>query len=217
MFDPKYIREFIELIPLAFIYIVPGHIFISVFNFVINAKAKDISKKIMECIVTSYIIVSLSKYILSLRYAEVLMDIPEVIICILIGSLISGYCSAKLIKSIKFKRLLRTLGIKRSVESNVMDDFFSLEKAIWVRVYLYNEKLVYFGQIRGYDKKDKYDDGFIVLSNFEVYKYGKSDLYESDFYIKSEDNRFAILKVANINRIEAIYDEDCELIKNLSK
>lgn len=216
MINPTYIREFVEIIPLIFIYIVPGYIFLCTFKFVVNTKAKDMSKKIMECIVLSYIIVSLSKFILSLRYEEVVIYIPEVIICILTSSLILGYCSAKLIKSNKFKKMLKKLGINRSIEINVIDDLFNFKNAIWARVYLNNEKLVYFGQIRGYDKKDKYDDGFIVLSNFEVYKYGKNDLYENDFYVKGEDTRFAMLKIINISRIEAIYDKDSEFIKEMN-
>ena len=35
------------------------------------------------------------------------------------------------------------------------------KKGTWARVYLKNEKIVYYGAVVLFDKKEKYDDGII--------------------------------------------------------
>ena len=71
--NPNDVKGYIEIIPLVFLYIVPGYLFFRIFNFVLNKKNEKLTQNITEYIIYSYVIVSVAKFILSLKYNEVVI------------------------------------------------------------------------------------------------------------------------------------------------
>lgn len=216
--SPDNIRGYIEIIPMLFLYIVPGYLFFRVFNFILNKKNEKLTQNIIEYIICSYVIVSIVRFILSLIYKEVVIELPEIIISILLLSGILGYIGGRLILSDFFSRnILNKLNISRTINNNIFEQYFSDKKGLWVKIYLKDDKLVYYGAIVGFDVKEKYEEGYIVINQYEVYKYDKSSIYESTLDTKSKVNNLAIIKVMDISRIEAKYSADSSLLANILK
>lgn len=217
MINSDYIKNFIDILPTIFIYIVPGYICNVSFNYVLNKKNEDLNKNILENIVLSYIICSIISFILSFFYDTVMLNLINVTFSILCFSLILGFISAKFLQSKKYIWLRNKLNIKRTISSFILDDLNDRKNGTWVKLYLKNELLVYYGALVGYDVKEKYDDGFIILNFYTVYKYGNtsSELIESEFSNEEEENYFTAIKISEISRIEFIYDNNSEVLEKL--
>ncbi len=69
----------------------------------------------------------------------------------------------RLNKSKKFKKLREFLGVNRTINNNIFNDVIDKVDGTWARIYLKDEKVVYYGAIVLFDKKDKYDEEDIVL------------------------------------------------------
>lgn len=216
--SPDNIKGYIEIIPMLFLYIVPGYLFFRIFNFVLNKKNEKLTQNIVEYIICSYVIVSIVRFILTLMYNEVVIELPEVIVSILLLSSVLGYIGSRLILSDWFSNnILSKLDISRTINNNVFDEYFNDKNGLWVKIYLKDDKLVYYGAIVGFDVKEKYEDGYIIINQYEVYKYDKSSIYDSTLDTKSKINNLAIIKVMNISRIEAKYSEDSKLLARILK
>lgn len=216
--SPENIKGYIEIIPMLFLYIVPGYLFFRIFNFVLNKKNEKLTQNIIEYIICSYIIVSIVRFVLGLIYNEVVVELPEVIVSILFISSIFGYIGSKLISSDWFfNKILNRLNISRTINNNIFEDYFNDKHGLWVKIYLKDDKLVYYGAIVGFDVKEKYEDGYIIINQYEVYKYDKSSIYDSTLDTKSKVNNLAIIKIMNISRIEARYSEDSKLLAKILK
>lgn len=214
MINPQYVNEFIKALPNIFIYIVPGYLFIQVFNYVLNWKTKDLTKNILGYIIASFIICSLTEYILSLKYNEVIITLPNVILSILAASILSGYIFALFFRSDLYDVFRKFLKINRTINSNIFYDIID-RTGTWARVYLKDEKIVYFGSIRMFEQKEKYNDGFLVLNNYTTYCYGESTVYQKRLPKEEKSNSFVSIKVSEISRIETIYNENSKFLFNL--
>lgn len=111
----------------------------------------------------------------------------------LIISFIGGFLVAKFINSKLFSKISRTLGVNRTVHNNALNDIIDTKKGTWARVYLKNEKIVYCGAVVLFDKKEKYDDGIIVLNRYCAYRCGESDL-KDDGLPNKENNEGSFIK-----------------------
>ena len=216
--NPNDVKGYIEIIPLVFLYIVPGYLFFRIFNFVLNKKNEKLTQNITEYIIYSYVIVSVAKFILSLKYNEVVIELPEVVVSIVLLSIVLGYVVSRCVLSDWFSsKILDKLKISRTINNNIFEEYFNDKDGLWVKIYLKDDKLVYYGAIVGYDVKEKYEDGYIIINQYEVYKYDKTTIYDSTLYTKSSENNLAMIKVINISRIEALYKEDSKLLNKLLK
>lgn len=216
--NPNDVKGYIEIIPLVFLYIVPGYLFFRIFNFVLNKKNEKLTQNITEYIIYSYVIVSVAKFILSLEYNEVVIELPEVVVSIVLLSIVLGYVVSRCVLSDWFSsKILDKLKISRTINNNIFKEYFNDKDGLWVKIYLKDDKLVYYGAIVGYDVKEKYEDGYIIINQYEVYKYDKTTIYDSTLYTKSSENNLAMIKVINISRIEAKYKEDSKLLNKLLK
>lgn len=214
--SPENIKGYIEIIPMLFLYIVPGYLFFRVFNFVLNKKNEKLTQNIVEYIICSYVIMSIVRFILGLFFNGVVIELPEVIVSILLLSGILGYIGSRLILSDWFSgKILNKLNISRTINNNIFEEYFNDKKGLWVKIYLKDDKLVYYGAIVGFDVKEKYEDGYIIINQYEVYKYDKSTIYDSTLDIKCKINNLAFIKVINISRIEARYAEDSKLLTKI--
>lgn len=213
--NPNNINELINLVPKILIYIVPGYLYYKIFNYILSWKDKTIKNNIFEYVVVSYILCAVVKSILGIFYNEVNMNLPQIIVSLLILSASLGYLIGVFIKSDKFTKIRRFFKINRTINNNIFDDIIDKDAGTWARVYLKDDKLVYYGSVILFEKKDKYEDGCIVLNDYEVYKYGESKILEEVLPQESEKNSLATIKLSEINRIETIYPENSELIDNL--
>lgn len=212
---PEEINALISILPNIFDYIAPGYIFFRSFNFVLDWQEKTFKNNIFEYIIMSYVLYSVQKFILGLFYTEVMMNLPQVIFTLIIMSIISGYLLGIFIKSKKFKNLREFLGVKRSINNNIFNDVIDKIDGTWARVYLKNEKVVYYGAVVLFDKKDKYEDGVIVLNQYYVYKYGTSEVLDATLPSEEKRNYFVTIKINEVSRIETIYQENSEFINDL--
>ena len=206
---------------MAFLYIVPGYLFFRVFNFVSNKNNEKLTQNIMEYIIFSYIILSIAKAVRRLiSYFGLIVDIasPVIVVVILLLSIVLGYVWAVFISGEWFfNKILDKLKISRTIKNNVFEEYFNDKDGLWVKIYLKDDKLVYYGAIVGYDVKEKYEDGYIIINQFEVYKYDKSTIYDSTLYTKNKKNNLAMIKVIHISRIEAKYNDDSKLLSKILK
>ncbi|BDS17325.1 hypothetical protein JUM001_15590 [Clostridium perfringens] len=212
---PNNINELINLVPKILIYIVPGYLYYKIFNYVLNWKDKTIKNNIFEYVVVSYVLCTVVKSILGIFYNEVNMNLPQIIVSLLILSAILGYFMGIFIKSDKFTKVRRFFKINRTINNNIFNDIIDKKVGTWARVYLKDDKLVYYGSVILFEKKDKYEDGCIVLNDYEVYKYQESKILEETLPQEGEKNSLATIKLSEINRIETIYPENSRLIDNL--
>ncbi|HHD2802808.1 hypothetical protein [Clostridium perfringens] len=216
--NPKDIKELINILPSIFIFIVPGYLYFSFFNYVLNWKEKTFKNNIFEYVIFSYILYSISYFVLNIFYKnKVIMDLPEVTIGILLSSCVLGYIIGRFVQSKAYTKVRKRLKINRTINNNIFYDIVDRTKGTWARVYLKDEKLVYYGAIVLFEKKDKYEDGFIVLNNYYAYKYGEASIYENTLPEEERENYFVTIKVSEISRIETIYAEDSELVNDLLK
>lgn len=216
--SPDNVKGYIEIIPMIFLYIVPGYLFFRVFNFVLNKKNEKLTQNIVECIICSYVIMSIVRFILGLFFNEIVIELPEVIVSILLLSGILGYIVSRIILSDWFsEKILDKLNIYRTINNNIFEEYFNDKKGLWVKIYLKDDKLVYYGAIVGFDVKEKYEEGYIIINQYEVYKYDKSTIYDSTLDIKCKVNNLAFIKVINISRMEARYSEDSKLLSKILK
>lgn len=214
--NAEQIQQLINVLPNIFIYIVPGFIFIQIYNYVLNLKGKEIKNYILEYIMTSFIINSISQTLLSTinyfwktTYA-LTHNIVQVVICLL--SLISAYIIARIMKSEKWTEIMMKVKINRNNSSNIISDLIDYEYGAWVRVYLNNEKIIYDGALIKFDYRESYNDSFIVLEKYITYKYAKNELYNSLFNKEEHSNEHVAIKVSEINRIEVTYHENSKKI-----
>lgn len=208
------IREFINILPDIFIYITPGYLFVETYKYTRNLQRSNFKKNILEYIMVSFCICSVSKWILGYKYDNVMIDLPIVTIVILVMSTISGYLYAIFIRKF-LNQILKKLKINHTINLNILSDMIDKDCGTWARVYLNNEKIVYYGAIKAFDKKDNYNDGFIVLNQYKVYNYGKNDLFESVLPTEEKKTYFVSIKMSEISRIETIYDKESSILSRL--
>lgn len=212
------IVEIISVIPNIFIYIIPGYICDNVFSFTTNQKKKDMKSKMIENIMLSYVICSIVKFVLSKFYDEVVLVLPDVTIAIIVFSIIAGFILGKITLS-KLAELIkiRVLRIKSTISNNIFYDIVDKDDGTYARIYLKNERIVYYGAIVAHEQKEKYDDGFIIMNRYCAYKYGdvSDHIYEETLPKELEKNYFVSIKVSEISRIETIYAENSRVLNKL--
>lgn len=216
------VEALINLLPNLFIYIVPGVIFIQVYDYAFNSKSKEFKNYILNYVITSFIIDSVALTVLNIvnYYCKTSYNLTnyyvQSILCFI--SLISAYVIAIIMKSEMWTKLMIKLCINRNNSSNIFSDIIDYDYGTWVRVYLSNEKIIYDGALIKSHCKDSYNDSFIILEQYETYEYGKSELYKELFNNNGNSTQHVAIKVSEINRIEITYDQKSnKLMKKRSK
>lgn len=204
------VQALINLLPNLFIYIVPGFIFIEVYDYAFNSKRKELKNYILDYVIASFIIDSAALTILNIInfYQKTSYDLTnyyiQLIICFI--SLIFAYFIAIVMKSEIWTKIMVKLCINRNNSSNIFSDIIDYDYGTWVRVYLSNEKIIYDGALIKFHYNDSYNDSFIILEEYEAYEYGKTELYESMFNNNGNCTQHVAIKVSEINRIEVTYN-----------
>lgn len=212
----------LETLPSIIIYIVPGYILLYTLNFLLSKEFKLDNISIFKSIVYSYIIVNIEQMIINIfniiAKQKIIVDkaSPLFINLTIVISIFIAYLITLFIKSHYFEKFLAKLSIKRTIGNNIFDDLKDDDNGVWVRAYISTEKIVYLGMLRLHEHNIKYDESFIVLSNYVSYAYGDCSIKEECFTIKEKSENWVALKVKDINRLEFVYDKKSIKIKKSS-
>lgn len=202
MIDFLKIKDIITVLPLLIIYILPGYIFISIKEFILNNKPMNDHNIMLKSVVISYVIINLEKLML-LHFLRMDMDISssESIIITFIVSIILGYFYSMLIYCPLATKLLNSLKITRSLKTDVLTEIMDFEKGMWVRIFLNAEQIIYVGKIR---KFEQISDTicYIVVSNFITYNYKNKKLVDNE----NNNTEWVAICVKDNYRIELVYD-----------
>ena len=213
MIDFLKIKDIIIVLPLLIIYVLPGYVFISIENFILNKDQKDDKNSILKSIVISYIIINFEKlmfnilrHILKFNFS---IDIssPIAIITTVCFTILIAYVFSIFIQSQLSVKLLKKLKITRSMSQDVITDIVDFQLGMWLRIFLSSEELIYTGNLR---KFEKISEGCytIVLSNFILYDYSGETIinYEND------NTEWVLINVKDNYRIELIYNSESKKI-----
>lgn len=208
MIDFLKIKDIITVLPLLIIYILPGYIFISIKDFILNKKPIEDKNILLKSIVISYVIVNLEKLI-SIHFSRKDMDIssPKSIIITFVLSIIIAYVYSMVLYCPRTTKLLKFLKITRSLKLDILTEIIDFDKGTWVRVFLNTEEIIYVGKIR---KFEQITDAscYIVLSNFITYN------YENELFVDNENcnTEWVLLSVKDNYRIELVYKSSSKKI-----
>lgn len=198
----------IDLLPTLIIYLIPGYLIIWVISFMLSQKIDKDSNLFIKSIVLSFIFITFGNSILSFGDLNIIDSNLLKVVVILI-SLVLGYVISKILVSNYFKRILKKLGINKSVYTNFWNEIVDTEKGLLVMVYLASEKKTYKGELRKYEECDHGDSTFLILSNYVLYNYdGEDEIlnYEKD------NNYRVLLNTKDISRIELFYHPESKKI-----
>lgn len=203
------IKDIIAVLPLLIIYILPGYIFISVINFIVNKKYKEDKNIILKSLVISYIIINIETFLLGLQ--GILFDISSAkSIIITFGvSILSAYLCAQIIDNESGNIILKKLKIARSFKSDVIADITDFELGMWIKVFISSEKLIYVGKIRRFEQVVDLSY-IIVLSNFILYKYSGDEVEN----YSSDNTKWVFLSLKDNYRIELVFNPTSKKIIN---
>lgn len=210
MIDFLKIKDVISVLPLLIIYILPGYIFISVTNFVINKKQETSNNIVLKSIALSYIIINIESLILiKLPYAKE-MDIsdPRTIIITVFVAFIASYIYSRFIISESCDKTLKMLKINRSFKTDALGAIVDFKIGMWVRVFLTTDQIIYQGIIRRFEQITDDGDYFIVLSNFSLYNYKGKELDNNE----TDNTKWVAINLKDNYRIELYYSPDSEKI-----
>lgn len=209
MIDLLKFKEFISVIPLLIIYILPGYVFISIKDFIINKKKSEDKNFVLKCIVISYIIINFEILILDCFKISVNISSPKNIVCTFCFSILVGYLYSILSQSEFSNKLLKRFKITRSLKTDIVTDIVDFELGMWVRVFLSSEQVIYIGQLRNFEKvsDNNYD---IVLSNFILCGYSGEVFIDN----QKDNKEWVFINVKDNYRIELVYDPRSRKIIN---
>ncbi|AEB77333.1 hypothetical protein IRP63_14555 (plasmid) [Clostridium botulinum] len=209
MVDFLKIKDFISILPILIIYILPGYVFISIKDFIVNKKKEEDKNLILKCIVISYIIINFEYLISSLFKKVIDVSSPKSIILTLIFSIVISYICSIFIQSELSSKALKKIKISRSLKTDIMSEIVDFESGMWIKVFLSTEQLIYLGKLRRFEKigENSYD---IVLSNFILYNYSGDELLNNEDFI----TEWVFINVKENYRIELSYNENSKKITN---
>lgn len=207
MIDLLKIKDLISLIPLLIIYILPGYVFISIKDFIINKKKSEDKNFVLKCIVISYIIINFEILVLNKFKISIDISSSKCIIATFCFSLLIGYIYSIFIQSQPCDKFLKKIKISRSLKTDILTDIVDFQLGMWLRVFLSSEKLIYVGKLRKFEKVSENSYG-IVLSNFILYGYSGKELVNN-----SENNfEWVFVNVKENYRIELVYSTSSKKI-----
>ncbi|BAE47819.1 hypothetical protein G8S49_05890 [Clostridium botulinum C] len=209
MVDFLKIKDLISILPILIIYILPGYVFISIKDFIVNKKKEEDKNLILKCIVISYIIINFEYLISSLFKKVIDVSSPKSIILTLIFSIVISYICSIFIQSELSSKALKKIKISRSLKTDIMSEIVDFESGMWIKVFLSTEQLIYLGKLRRFEKigENSYN---IVLSNFILYNYSGDELLNNEDFI----TEWVFINVKENYRIELSYNENSKKITN---
>lgn len=195
MIDFTKIKDIISVLPLLIIYILPGYIFISVKNFIMNKKQVDNKNILLKSIVISYVIINYEMLVTRIDISS-----PITIILTICFTVFISYLYSMFIQSECSNTILKKLKINTSLKEEMLTDIVDFELGMWIRVYLSSDKLIYVGKLKKFEKISDANYN-IALSNFILYKYSGEERVNN----KDNNTEWVFINVKDNYRIELVY------------
>lgn len=199
---PKDVKEIVDFLPQLVFYFIPGAIFISIFNFIVNKKQADYKYFIFKSLIVSYVLNEMSNTV----YSWLLnVDISNKLqIFTLVLSVILSYLVSILYRSRTYNNLLKFMKIYRNVKTNFWNDVFDYKNGNYLAVYLKDEKLTYYGKMLKHD--ETHEKCFVMLKDYTVF-----DDEGNEIARKNDNHDRVILFLDEASRVEIKYDPNAKL------
>lgn len=203
--SPEEIRMIIKEIPTLIMYVVPGYLTLWGMGLALSRKISKDNHLLMKSIAISYIFIVIGNWMLN---GEVLKSWGTKTSLIII-SLVIGYIVGRIMLSACFTKVLRKIGITKTMHDNFLTDIIDFDYGLDCMAYLPDERMIYKGEIRKFEEKVNAENSYIVLANYKQFN------YDGDVIIESQvpDNYRVLLNTRDISRIELFYDSRSLKIK----
>ena len=192
MISINWITEIINQLPQILSYIVPGYIFLTIYQWTRFRDGDSLKNIVLKSIVVSYVI----KILLNILFKELHIAINDEIIfvgiCIIIAT-ISSILLSIIISSRRYNKILRILNISRTTNKNIWDDVYQNGTAL--KIYQ-SDGTFYAGHLRFCEENQR--ESLVVLS-----RYGLFDENNNILMDKTEDSSEEImLNTKDFKKIE---------------
>ncbi len=203
---PEGIKGLLEVLKQYIIYVYPGFITLAIYRFAMLKSIEENKNTFIKSIIVSYLY-TIPFQLRGVNPIE--FNLMHHIVIIIIAVAIPVFWNL-LIRSDKFKKIIRFFKIKTEIYDNLMDIMFYKEDGIvWVRAYMDVQKIMYEGSLRHYES-DINREQQVILSGYRFYNYNeltkKYDLLVYDF--SADQKQWVRLLEKNITRMEFVYNND---------
>lgn len=200
------LKEFIEILPLLLNYICPGYIFYKISELQLGRSSNKENNYLLNYLIFSYFFNVLLGTFLNQEdrfYSFILL-----IICV-----VFSVVYVNVIEKNWFIGFLGKLNFYKGIKTDIISEIIDSKLGVWIKVYVKCEKVIYIGKLIRYDNEMENMHRYMVLSEYSCYSYD-GDVLEDNY---GEYTKCVMLNIANVNRLELIYDEDSEKISKLKK
>lgn len=202
---PEGIKALLEVVKQYIVYVYPGFITLTIYRFALSKSIEENKNTFIKSLIISYLYVLpfqlLGKDPIKLGFGQHLI--------LIIGAIILPIIWNAFIRTNRFKKIIRFLGIKTEIYDNLMDIMFYKEDGtVWVRAYMDDQKIMYEGSLRHYES-DINRKQQIILSGYRIYNYNETTKkYElSEYDYSSDHKQWVRLLEENITRMEFVYQQ----------
>lgn len=188
----NWISEIINQLPQILSYIVPGYIFLTIYQWIRFKDGDTLKNIVLKSIVISYVIRILIKISIRELHIEITGESIFVGICIVL-SIISSALLSVIVSSRTYNKLLRRLNISRTTNKNIWDDVYQDGTALKI----YQEDGSFYARHLKFCEENQREP-LVVLS-----RYGLFDKENNILIDKTEDNSEKImLNTKDFKKIE---------------
>ncbi len=206
MIEANNLKELISLIPLTLNHVVPGYIFYSIIRHQLGSNINDYKHIIFKSIVFSYGINSILGLLISI--GNKLFPILSVSLSIVTAIALINIIEKNWLTNIAFK-----LNLYKAAKEDLISDIVDSKLGMWLYVYIDGEKVIYLGKLIKYEEITKNGHRYILLSEYTCYSYDGGVLESHD----GEHTSCVLINIANVTRIELVYDENSKKIQKAKK
>lgn len=204
--DANNIKELIALIPLVLNHIAPGYIFYSVILHQIGNKENNYPFMISNSIIYSFCINSILG--IFIYRGSKWFPIWAVGLSLFLSILLINVIEGNLLTNIAFK-----LSIFKAAKKDLISDIVDSKLGMWLYVYIESEQVIYMGKLIKYEDRTDDNHRYVLLSEYTCYSYGGEEL--TSFY--EDITKCALINIANVIRIEAVYNENSKKLNKVKK
>lgn len=189
-----WVLELAANIPEFLTYAVPGYLFLAVYKFVLfkdEDAAGQTSHTLLNSVIASFILKTLYDWTVCR-----LLNVPgsSYTVCLLVISLLAGYCSAKVILMPPVIGIMQRLGINRTASTSIWNDF--IEDGLWLRVWLRDSERSYYGQVALMENFSR--EPLILLKRYQFLDDDGAVLVDNT----EDDGRMVLMNLSNFERVE---------------
>ncbi len=192
------------LIPNFLQYIMPGYIFMLIFDFILIRPKRDKEDMFIKSITISFVLVSLLRAFL--MPLNDLQNNGVIFIAIVLAVIISIF-TAKHVTSDFVDKKLKNLGVNRTVHSNIWHQMIDEKNGVYATIYLKEEKWIVRGYIRKYDVGEN-NEVYIVLD-----EYYYTDYQNNEKQAVVDNQWRCVIKLSNVDILELYYDENSNILQ----